>query len=145
MSKYSKIMTMRNGGKMEIKTASVGLFAKLVSRLPAYQTGLRKNVDMVGISKEAIQKGAFKKAFPEKFDKALQAYKRGDKEMLKGLKLKDAGSGIKSPDAGDLARAGDSSKYVERATKALGIGATGAVVESETGIIDKLKKIFNKE
>jgi hypothetical protein len=31
MSKYSKIMTMRNGGKMEIKTASVGLFAKLVS------------------------------------------------------------------------------------------------------------------
>ena len=135
MSKYSKIMTMRNGGKMEIKTASIGLFAK----------GLRKGIDMVGISKEAIQKGALKKSFPEKFDKDLQAYKRGDKEMLKGLKLKDAGSGIKSPDAGDLARAGDSSKYVERATKALGIGATGAVVESETGIIDKLKKIFNKE
>ena len=41
MSKYSKIMTMRNGGKMEIKTASVGVFAQ----------GLRKGIDMVGISK----------------------------------------------------------------------------------------------
>jgi len=135
MSKYSKIMTMRNGGKMEIKTASIGLFAK----------GLRRGIDMVGISKEAIQKGAFKKAFPEKFDKALQAYKRGDKEMLKGLKLKDAGSEIGSPGASELARAGVSSKYVERATKASGIGATGAVAESETGVIDKLKKlIFTK-
>ena len=135
MSKYSKIMTMNNGGKMEIKRASIGLFAK----------GLRRGIDMVGISKEAIQKGALKKAFPEKFDKALKAYKKGDKEMLKGLKLKDAGSRIKSPGPGDLAKAGASSNYVERATKAVGIGGVGAVVESETGIIDKLKKIFNKE
>jgi hypothetical protein len=132
MSKYSKIMTMNNGGKIEIKRASVGLFAK----------GLRRGIDMVGISKEAIQKGALKKAFPEKFDKALQAYKKGDKEMLKGLKLKEAGYEIGSPGAGELARTGASSKYVERATKALGIGATGAVAESEIGVVDKLKKLM---
>ena len=88
MSKYSKIMTMKNGGKMEIKTASVGLFAKLVSRLPAYQTGLRKNVDMVGISTDAIRKGAAKKAFPERFEKASKAYQQGNKEMLTGMKLR---------------------------------------------------------
>ena len=132
MSKYSKIMTMNNGGKIEIKRASVGLFAK----------GLRRGIDMVGISKEAIQKGALKKAFPEKFNKALQAYKKGDKEMLKGLKLKEAGYEIGSPGAGELARTGVSSKYVERATKALGIGATGAVAESEIGVVDKLKKLM---
>jgi hypothetical protein len=139
MSKYSKIMTMKNGGKMEIRQASVGLFAKLVGK------GAGKGVEMLQVSKKAIQEGALKKAFPEKFDKALKAYKKGDKEMLKGLKLKDAGSRIKSPGPGDLAKAGASSNYVERATKAAGIGGVGAVVESETGIIDKLKKIFNKE
>jgi hypothetical protein len=85
MSKYSKIMTMKNGGKMEIKTASVGLFAKLVSRLPAYQTGLRKNVDMVGISKEAIQKGAAKKAFPERFDKASASLQNGRQRNAKRI------------------------------------------------------------
>ena len=138
MSKYSKIMTMKNGGKMEIRQASIGMFAKALR-------GAGKGVDMLQVSKKAIQEGAMKKAFPEKFDKALKAYKKGDKEMLKGLKLKDAGTEIGSPGASELARAGVSSKYVERATKALGIGATGAVAESETGVIDKLKKLIFKK
>ena len=135
MSKYSKIMTMRNGGKMEIRQASIGMFAKALK-------GAGKGVEMLQVSKKAIQEGAMKKAFPEKFDKALKAYKKGDKEMLKGLKLKDAGPEVGAPGANELAQAGVSSKYVERATKALGIGATGAVAESEIGVVDKLKKLM---
>lgn len=139
MSKYSKIMTMKNGGKMEIKTASVGLFAKLVSRLPAYQTGLRKNVDMVGISTDAIRKGAAKKAFPERFEKASKAYQQGNKEMLTGMKLR-------GPDL-DLPKgvASETKKYAGRSVGAAGTIGAGAVIENETGVIDKLKKLFTRD
>jgi hypothetical protein len=132
MSKYSKIMTMRSGGKMEITQASVGLLAK----------GLKRGIDMVGVSKEAIQKAAATKAFPERYRKASEAYQKGNPEMLKGMKLKDSGESlIGQPSAKELAKAGQS-KYVERSLKGLGIGATGAVAENEIGVVDKLKKLM---
>ena len=59
------------------------MFARLLGM------GARKGVEMMGVSKKAIQEGAAKAARPEKFRKASEADQMGNKEMLKNLKLKD--------------------------------------------------------
>ena len=83
MSKYSKMLSMKNGSNMKIQKASVGMFARLLGM------GARKGVEMIGVSKKAIQEGAAKAARPEKFRKASEADQKGNKEMLKNLRLKD--------------------------------------------------------
>lgn len=83
MSKYSKMIAMKNGKNMNIKQASLGVFARLLGM------GAKKGVEMMGVKKEAIQKGAEKAARPERFRKASEADQRGNKEMLKNLRLKD--------------------------------------------------------
>jgi len=83
MSKYSKMLSMKNGSNMRIQKASVGMFARLLGM------GARKGVEMMGVSKKAIQEGAAKAARPERFRKASEADQAGNKEMLKNLRLKD--------------------------------------------------------
>jgi hypothetical protein len=83
MSKYSKMLSMKNGSNMRIQKAAVGMFARLLGM------GARKGVEMMGVKKEAIQKSAAKAARPEKFRKAVEADQKGNKEMLKNLRLKD--------------------------------------------------------
>lgn len=77
MSKYSKMLLMKNGNNMKIQKASVGMFARLLG------LGARKGVEMMGVSKKAIQEGAAKAARPERFRKASEADQAGNKEMLK--------------------------------------------------------------
>jgi hypothetical protein len=52
--------------------------------------GAKKGVEMIGVSKKAIQEGAAKAARPykkgdKKFRKASEADQKGNKEMLKNL------------------------------------------------------------
>jgi hypothetical protein len=83
MSKYSKMLSMKNGSNIRIKKASVGMFARLLGM------GAKKGVEMIGVSKKAIQEGAAKAARSEKFRKASEADQKGNKEILKNLRLKD--------------------------------------------------------
>ncbi len=83
MSKYSKMLAMKNGNNINIKQASLGMFARLLGK------SAKKGVEMMGVKKEAIQKGAEKAARPERFRKASEADQKGNKEMLKNLRLKD--------------------------------------------------------
>jgi len=83
MSKYSKMLFMKDGSNVMVKTAAVGMFAKLLG------LGARRGVEMLTPSKKYIQAGAEKAAKPEKFKKATEAYEKGHKEMLNDLKLKD--------------------------------------------------------
>ena len=82
MSKYSKMLSMKNGSNMKIQKAAVGMFAKALR-------GAGKGVDMLQVSKKAIQEGAAKAARPERFRRASEADQAGNKEMLKNLRLKD--------------------------------------------------------
>ena len=83
MSKYSKMLSMKNGSNIRIQKAAVGIFARLLGM------GAKKGVEMMGVSKKAIQEGATKAARPERFKKASEADQTGNKEMLKNLRLKD--------------------------------------------------------
>ena len=83
MSKYSKMLSMKNGSNIRIQKAAVGIFARLLG------LGAKKGVEMMSVSKKAIQEGASKAARPERFRKASEADQKGNKEMLKNLNLKD--------------------------------------------------------
>jgi len=83
MSKFSKMLSMRNGNNMMVRKAAVGMFARLLG------LGARRGVEMLTPSKKSIQAGAEKAARPEKFRKATEAYEKGNKEMLNNLRLKD--------------------------------------------------------
>jgi hypothetical protein len=126
MSKYLKMMAMKSGGKVAVHKAVIGT---LIGR------GARKGVEMLTVSKSAIQKGAKDKVARDKFQESLKDFQRGKPEGLENMKVLD-----KSPDS-------SISGLYKSVNKIMGTlpPAAGKVAKAETGIIDKLKKIFNKE
>jgi hypothetical protein len=126
MSKYLKMMAMKSGGKVRVQKAVVG---RLIG------AGVRKGVEMLTVSKSAIQKGAKDKLARDKFQESLKDFQRGKPEGLENMKVLD-----KSPDS-------SISGLYKSVNKIMGTlpPAAGKVAKAETGIIDKLKKIFNKE
>jgi hypothetical protein len=126
MSKYLKMMAMKSGGKVMVQKAVIGT---LIGR------GARKGVEMLTVSKSAIQKGAKDKVARDKFQESLKDFQRGKPEGLENMKVLD-----KSPDS-------SISGLYKSVNKIMGTlpPAAGKVAKAETGIIDKLKKIFNKE
>ena len=126
MSKYLKMMAMKSGGKVAVQKASIGRLIGL---------GARKGVEMLTVSKSAIQKGAKDKLARDKFQESLKDFQRGKPEGLENMKVLD-----KSPDS-------SISGLYKSVNKIMGTlpPAAGKVAKAETGIIDKLKKIFNKE
>ena len=127
MSKYLKMMAMKSGGKVRVQKAVIG---SLIGR------GARKGVEMLTVSKSAIQKGAKDKVVRDKFQESLKDFQRGKPENLENLPL----SSFKLMNE-------DISGMYKSANKIMGTipAASGKVAKAETGIIDKLKKIFNKE
>jgi hypothetical protein len=126
MSKYLKMMAMKSGGKVAVQKASIGRLIGL---------GARKGVEMLTVSKSAIQKGAKDKVARDKFQESLKDFQRGKPKGLENMKVLD-----KSPDS-------SISGLYKSVNKIMGTlpPAAGKVAKAETGIIDKLKKIFNKE
>jgi hypothetical protein len=126
MSKYLKMMAMKSGGKVAVQKASIGRLIGLSAR---------KGVEMLTVSKSAIQKGAKDKVARDKFQESLKDFQRGKPEGLENMKVLD-----KSPDS-------SISGLYKSVNKIMGTlpPAAGKVAKAETGIIDKLKKIFNKE
>jgi hypothetical protein len=133
MSKYLKMMAMKSGGKVAVQKASIGRLIGL---------GARKGVEMLTVSKSAIQKGAKEKVARDKFQKSLKDFQRGKPEGLENMKVLD-----KSPS--QIAKTDDlsTSGLYKSMNKIMGTvpAASGKVAKAETGIINKLKKIFNKE
>ena len=133
MSKYLKMIAMKSGGKVAVQKASIGRLIGL---------GARKGVEMLTVSKSAIQKGAKEKVARDKFQKSLKDFQRGKPEGLENMRVLD-----KSPS--QIAKTDDlsTSGLYKSMNKIMGTvpAASGKVAKAETGIIDKLKKIFNKE
>jgi hypothetical protein len=127
MSKYLKMMAMKSGGKVMVQKAVIG---SLIGR------GARKGVEMLTVSKSAIQKGAKDKVTRDKFQESLKDFQRGKPEGLENMKVLD-----KSPDSSISGLYKSVNKIMGTLPAAGGVKVTKA----ETGIIDKLKKIFNKE
>ena len=127
MSKYLKMMAMKSGGKVAVQKASIGRLIGL---------GARKGVEMLTVSKSAIQKGAKDKVTRDKFQESLKDFQRGKPEGLENMKVLD-----KSPDSSISGLYKSVNKIMGTLPAAGGVKVTKA----ETGIIDKLKKIFNKE
>ena len=80
MSKYLKMMAMKSGGKVRVQKAVVG---RLIG------TGVRKGVEMLTVSKSAIQKGAKDKVARDKFQESLKDFQRGKPEGLENMKVLD--------------------------------------------------------
>ena len=144
MSKYLKMMAMKSGGKVAVQKAVIGT---LIGR------GARKGVEMLTVSKSAIQKGAKDKLARDKFQESLKDFQRGKPENLDNLPLTDYGKLAKArmPNKGIQKTFEQSEKLLsglyKSQNKSMGTlpAAAGKVAKAETGIIDKLKKIFNKE
>jgi hypothetical protein len=83
MSKYSKMLAMKNG-KMKVQHAVFGTLASLLAR-----KGASKGVEMITMSNKAIREGARTAANREKFSEALGKYKKGETKDLENLKVKD--------------------------------------------------------
>ena len=80
MSKYLKMMAMKNGGKVKVQKAVIGT---LIGR------GARKGVEMLTVSKSAIQKAAKDKVARDKFQESLKNFQRGKPEGLENMKVLD--------------------------------------------------------
>jgi hypothetical protein len=80
MSKYLKMMAMKSGGKVMVQKAVIG---SLIRR------GARKGVEMLTVSKSAIQKGAKDKVTRDKFQESLKDFQRGKPEGLENMKVLD--------------------------------------------------------
>jgi hypothetical protein len=80
MSKYLKMMAMKSGGKVAVQKASIGRLIGL---------GARKGVEMLTVSKSAIQKGAKDKVARDKFQESLKDFQRGKPEGLENMKVLD--------------------------------------------------------
>jgi len=80
MSKYLKMMAMKSGGKVMVQKAVIG---SLIGR------GARKGVEMLTVSKSAIQKGAKDKVTRDKFQESLKDFQRGKPEGLENMKVLD--------------------------------------------------------
>jgi hypothetical protein len=134
MSKYLKMMAMKSGGKVKVQKASIGRLIGL---------GARKGVEMLTVSKSAIQKGAKDKVTRDKFQESLKDFQRGKPEGLENMKVLD-----KSPVRDTYLKSEKLlSGLYKNQNKIMDTlpAAAGKVAKAETGIIDKLKKIFNKE
>ena len=134
MSKYLKMMAMKSGGKVKVQKASIGRLIGL---------GAKKGVEMLTVSKSAIQKGAKEKVARDKFQESLKDFQRGKPEGLENMKVLD-----KSPVRESFLESEKLfSGLYKNQNKIMGTlpASAGKVSKAETGIIDKLKKIFNKE
>jgi len=80
MSKYLKMMAMKNGGKVKVQKAVIGT---LIGR------GARKGVEMLTVSKSAIQKAAKDKVARDKFQESLKDFQRGKPKGLENMKVFD--------------------------------------------------------
>ena len=78
MSKYLKMMAMKSGGKVKVQKASIGRLIGL---------GARKGVEMLTVSKSAIQKGAKEKVARDRFQESLKDFQRGRPKDLENLPL----------------------------------------------------------
>jgi hypothetical protein len=139
MSKYLKMMAMKSGGKVAVQKASIGRLIGL---------GARKGVEMLTVSKSAIQKGAKDKVARDKFQESLKDFQRGKPENLDNLPL----SNFAKAEMPSIKKTFEKSEKLlsglyKSQNKSMGTlpAAAGKVAKAETGIIDKLKKIFNKE
>jgi len=144
MSKFLKLAAMKNGGKVKVQKAVIG---SLIGR------GARKGVEMLTVSKSAIQKGAKDKLARDKFQEASKNYQRGQTKELEDLPMSGLkGSGdtpglrksfnrmvsILPPAAGETAKASSLlksfvSKYPKRAfvgasAAGAGVGAVGVEI-----------------
>jgi len=115
MSKYLKLAAMKGGGKVRVQKAVIG---SLIGR------GARKGVEMLTVSKSAIQKGAKDKLARDKFQESLKDFQRGKPEGLENMKVLD-----KSPRDTFI----ESEKHLNNLYK------------SQDTIINKLKNLFKKE
>ena len=80
MSKYLKMLAMKSGGKVKVQKAVIG---SLIGR------GARKGVEMLTISKSAIQKASKDKVARDKFQENLKDFQRGKPEGLENMKVLD--------------------------------------------------------
>jgi len=78
MSKYLKMMAMKSGGKVMVQKAVIG---SLIGR------GARKGVEMMTVSKSAIQQGAKEKVAMDRFNKALKDFQKGRPKDLENMPL----------------------------------------------------------
>jgi hypothetical protein len=69
MSKYSKMLSMKNGSNMRIKKASVGMFRLL-------GMGAKKGVEMIGVSKKQFKKALQKLQDQKNLEKHLRLIKK---------------------------------------------------------------------
>ena len=117
MSKYLKMLAMKSGGKVKVQKAVIG---SLIGR------GARKGVEMLTISKSAIQKGAKDKLARDKFQESLKDFQRGKPEGLENMKVLD-----KSPSIRDT--------FIESNEK------FSNMYKSQSTVLDKLKNLFKKD
>ena len=123
MSKFLKLAAMKNGGKVKVQKAVIG---SLIGR------GARKGVEMLTVSKSAIQKGAKDKLARDKFQEASKNYQRGKPESLENMKVFDKAPKSKVASASELLEY-TVSKYPKRAfvgasAAAGGVGAVGVEI-----------------
>ena len=115
MSKYLKMIKKKSGGKVKVQKASIGRLIGL---------GARKGVEMLTVSKSAIQKGAKEKVARDKFQESLKDFQRGKPEGLENMKVLD-----KSPRDTFI----ESKQHLNNLYK------------SQDTIINKLKNLLKKE
>lgn len=131
MSKYLKMMAMRSGGKVRVQKAVIG---SLIGR------GARKGVEMLTVSKSAIQKGAKDKLARDKFQESLKDFQRGKPEGLENMKVLD-----KSPSSAFQASGEQMSKLYKSSNKILGNVPASAGLSRSESVIDKFKNLFKKD
>ena len=117
MSKYLKMLAMKSGGKVKVQKAVIGT---LIGR------GARKGVEMLTVSKSAIQKGAKEKVARDRFQESLKDFQRGRPKDLENLPL----SKYESSNVMDTFV--QSEKVRDSLTKS-------------TSVMDKFKNLFTKE
>ncbi len=113
MSKYLKMIAMKGGGKVKVQKASIGRLIGL---------GARKGVEMLTVSKSAIQKGAKDKVARDKFDEALKNFQKGKPENLENLPL------------------GKYQSYLDKMPEI----PSNSITKS-TSVMDKLKNLLKKD
>jgi len=129
MSKFLKLAAMKNGGKVKVQKAVIG---SLIGR------GARKGVEMLTVSKSAIQKGAKDKLARDKFQEASKNYQRGDTEKLENLKLDSLGLPTSTVLTADKSGGG----IYKNLNKILSAVPPTAAKAPSGGVMDKLTKLF---
>ena len=135
MSKYLKMIAMKSGGKVMVQKAVIG---SLIGR------GARKGVEMLTVSKSAIQKGAKDKVTRDKFQESLKDFQRGKPEGLENMKVLDKSPKSSKSDFSGLANAlaaRPKTTYVGASAGAAGVGAVGMEVGKR---IEKTKALDEK-